>query len=147
MRSPYLFDTGLTTMSAMTRVRGTLTRPGEAMSIRLGVQFGGWPLGPVSGERFFEFVDQLESLGFDSLWFSDRLISTAPTLGSISALAAVAARTRKLKFGSAVLVVPTRHPVELAKEIACIDMLSNGRMLPAFGLGTEDEREYEAAGV
>jgi probable F420-dependent oxidoreductase len=117
------------------------------MSIRIGVQFGGWPLGPVNGNRFFDFVDKLETLGFDSLWFSDRLVSTAPTLGSISALAAVAARTRKLKFGSAVLVVPTRHPVELAKEIACIDMLSGGRMLPAFGLGTEDEREYEAAGV
>jgi probable F420-dependent oxidoreductase len=117
------------------------------MSIRIGVQFGGWPLGPVSGERFFDFIDRLEALGFDSLWFSDRLISASPTLGSISALATVAARTRKLKFGSAVIVVPTRHPVELAKELATLDMLSGGRMLPAFGLGTEDEREYEAAGV
>jgi probable F420-dependent oxidoreductase len=117
------------------------------MSIRVGVQFGGWPLAPVSGGRFFEFIDRLEELGFDSIWFSDRLISAAPTLGSIAALASVAARTRKLKFGSAVLVLPTRHPVEIAKEIATIDFLSGGRMLPAFGLGTEDEREYEAAGV
>jgi alkanesulfonate monooxygenase SsuD/methylene tetrahydromethanopterin reductase-like flavin-dependent oxidoreductase (luciferase family) len=93
------------------------------MSIRAGVQFGGWPLGPIEGGRFLDFVDRVEDLGFDSLWFSDRLISTAPTLGPIAALAAVAARTSRLKFGSA------------------------GRMLPAFGLGTEDEREYEAAGV
>jgi probable F420-dependent oxidoreductase len=117
------------------------------MSIRAGVQFGGWPLGPVEGGRFLDFVDRIEELGFDSLWFSDRLISTTPTLGSFAALAAVAARTRRLKFGSAVLVLPTRHPVEVAKEIATIDLISNGRMLPAFGLGTEDEREYEAAGV
>lgn len=117
------------------------------MSIRVGVQFGGWPLGPVEGSRFFAFVDQVEELGFDSLWFSDRLISTTPTLGSFAAMAAVAGRTQKLKFGSAVLVLPTRQPVEVAKEIATIDLLSDGRMLPAFGLGTEDEREYEAAGV
>jgi probable F420-dependent oxidoreductase len=117
------------------------------MSIRAGVQFGGWPLGAVEGARFLDFVDRIEALGFDSLWFSDRLISTQPTLGSFTALAAVAARTKRLKFGSAVLVLPTRHPVEVAKELATIDMLSNGRMLPAFGLGTEDEREYEAAGV
>jgi len=117
------------------------------MSIRVGIQFGGWPLGAVEGRRFLAFVDRVEELGFDSLWFSDRLISTSPTLGSFAALAAVAARTEKLKFGSAVLVLPTRHPVEVAKEIATIDVLSEGRMLPAFGLGTEDEREYEAAGV
>lgn len=117
------------------------------MSIRVGVQFGGWPLGLVEGRRFLAFVDRIEELGFDSLWFSDRLISTAPTLGSFAALAAVAARTERLKFGSAVLVLPTRNPVEVAKEIATIDVLSEGRMLPAFGLGTDDEREYEAAGV
>ncbi|HTE83188.1 MAG TPA: LLM class flavin-dependent oxidoreductase [Dehalococcoidia bacterium] len=117
------------------------------MSIRVGVQFGGWPLGPVTGRRFFEFVDRLEALDFDSLWFSDRVISSSPTLGSFSALGAVAARTQKLKFGNSVLVLPTRHPVEVAKEIATIDMLSGGRMLPAFGLGTDDEREYEAAGI
>ncbi len=117
------------------------------MSVRVGVQFGGWPLGAVTGKRFFDFVDRLEELEFDSVWFSDRVISTSPSLGSFSALAAVAARTRKLKFGSAVMVLPTRHPVEVAKEIATIDMLSAGRMLPAFGLGTDDEREYEAAGI
>jgi probable F420-dependent oxidoreductase len=117
------------------------------MSIRVGIQFGGWPLGEVSGRRFFDFVDRVEQLGFDSLWFADRVISTSPTLGSFSALGAVAARTSRMKFGNSVLVLPTRHPVEVAKEIATIDLLSGGRMLPAFGLGTDDEREYEAAGI
>lgn len=117
------------------------------MSIRVGVQFAGWPLGPVEGQRFFDFVDRVEALGLDSLWFSDRLISPTPTLGSVAALATVAARTRKLKFGSAVLVLPTRNLLEVAKEVATLDVLSGGRMLPAFGLGTEDEREYESAGI
>ena len=117
------------------------------MSIRVGVQFAGWPLGPLEGQRFFDFVDRVEALGLDSLWFSDRLISSTPTLGSTAALATVAARTRKLKFGSAVLVLPTRNVLEVAKEIATLDLLSGGRMLPAFGLGSEDEREYESAGI
>lgn len=117
------------------------------MSIRVGVQFAGWPLAAVSGERFLCFLDRLEALGLDSIWFSDRLISAGPSVGITAALAAVAARTRKLKFGPAVMVLPTRHPLEVAKELATVDVLSNGRLLPAFGLGTEDEREYEAAGV
>lgn len=117
------------------------------MSIRVGVQFTGWPFGAVEGRRFFDFVERIEALGLDSLWVSDRVISTTPTLGSIAALAAAAARTSRMKFGSSVLILPTRHPVEIAKEIATIDVLSGGRMLPAFGLGPDDEREYEAAGV
>ncbi|HEY7294973.1 MAG TPA: LLM class flavin-dependent oxidoreductase, partial [Dehalococcoidia bacterium] len=68
-------------------------------------------------------------------------------LEPITALAAVAGRTRAMKFGMSVVVLPLRNPVVLAKEIATIDFLSNGRMLPAFGIGTDDEREYEAAGV
>ncbi len=117
------------------------------MSVRVGLAVGGWPFGAAESSRFWDFVDSAEALGFDSLWLSDRLVSTAPILEPISGLAAVAGRTRKLKFGMSVVVLPLRNPVVLAKEIATIDFLSNGRMLPAFGIGTEDEREYEAAGV
>lgn len=117
------------------------------MSIRVGFQFSGWPLGPAEGQRFFEFVDRAEALGVDSLWFNDRVVSTTMALGPIVSLAAVAARTKRIKFGSAVLILPTRNPVEVAKQIATIDFLSDGRMLPAFGLGPDDEREYEAAGI
>ena len=48
---------------------------------------------------------------------------------------AVAARTERLKFGPSVLVTPFRAPVLMARELAMIDYLSGGRMLPAFGIG------------
>jgi probable F420-dependent oxidoreductase len=65
----------------------------------------------------------------------------------ITTMAAIAARTKRLKFGPSVLTIPFRSPVVLAREIAMIDVLSNGRMLPAVGIGAEDERSFRAAGV
>ena len=59
----------------------------------------------------------------------------------------VAAYSDTLKFGTSVLQLPVRNPVVLAKELATLDYLSNGRVLPAIGLGQEDPREYEACGV
>src|SRR4051812_6120276 len=117
------------------------------MSVRIGLALAGWPFGASDGAPFFEFVDQAEALGFDSLWLSDRLISATTFIEPITGLAMAAARTRKLKFGMSVLVLPLRSPAIVAKEIATIDFLSGGRMLPAFGIGNEDPREYEASGI
>lgn len=117
------------------------------MSVRIGLALGGWPFAARDSAPFWDFVDQAEALGYDSLWLSDRLISASPFVEPITGLAAVAGRTRRLKFGMSVLVLPLRNPAVVAKEIATIDFLSGGRMLPAFGIGTEDAREYEAAGV
>jgi probable F420-dependent oxidoreductase len=58
----------------------------------------------------------------------------------------VAGRTKRIKFGMSVAVLPVRDPLILAKELATIDFLSNGRMLPAFGLGVDNEAEWLAVG-
>ncbi|MCU1448292.1 MAG: Luciferase-like monooxygenase, partial [Acidimicrobiales bacterium] len=63
------------------------------------------------------------------------------------ALAFAAGRTRKLKLGTSVLVVPGRNPVVLAKEMASLDRLSDGRFLPAVGLGAPVPVEHRAFGV
>ena len=63
------------------------------------------------------------------------------------AMSMVAAYSEKMKFGTAVTQLPLRNPVVLAKEMATLDHFSNGRFLPAVGLGQEDPREYEACGV
>src|SRR5207247_7471517 len=63
------------------------------------------------------------------------------------AVAAVAAGTRRRKVGPSVLVAPFRSPVLAARELAMLDYLSGGRMLPAVGIGVEQEREFLAAGV
>src|SRR5262249_40916167 len=61
-------------------------------------------------------------------------------------LAMIAGRTERIKFGMSVAVLPVRDPLVLAKEIATIDFLSNGRMLPAFGLGVDNDAEWLAVG-
>ena len=52
-----------------------------------------------------------------------------------------------MKLGMSVLVLPGRNPVVLAKELATLDRLSGGRLLPAFGLGVADPHEQQAFGV
>lgn len=115
-----------------------------AWKVRFGLGLG---TTNVLGEpsAFAGLVDRLEELRFDSLWISER--ATGPTLDPLTALAFAAGRTARLKLGTSVLVVPGRNPVLLAKELATVDGLSGGRLLPAFGLGTPDPREHQAFGV
>ena len=96
-------------------------------------------------ESFSLLVDTLEALRFDSLWLSEKITDDCPD--PIVAMAFAAARTTKLKFGTSVLVLPGRNPMLLAKELATLDRLSNGRLLPAFGLGQVDPGEQQAFGV
>jgi alkanesulfonate monooxygenase SsuD/methylene tetrahydromethanopterin reductase-like flavin-dependent oxidoreductase (luciferase family) len=90
--------------------------------IRIGVMPGPWPEGPVAAERFW------------------RLAMLAPTLEPLTALAAAARRTRRLKFGTAVLVLPFRIPLLTAKGLATLDLLSGGRVFPAVGVGVSRTR-------
>ena len=62
-------------------------------------------------------------------------------------MAFAAGRTTRLKFGMSVMVLPGRNPVVVAKELATLDRLSGGRLLPAFGLGVADPHEQQAFGV
>lgn len=114
---------------------------------RIGVMPGPWPAGPDGRDFFWRFVDFCEKSELDSLWFSERLSSPLPVPEPMTTLAAVAARTTRLKFGPSVFITPFRAPAVAAREIAMIDYLSGGRMLPAFGIGVEQEREFLAAGV
>lgn len=95
--------------------------------------------------RFSALVDGLEERGFDSLWLSERLGTDCPD--PLVAMSFAAARTRRLKVGTAVMVLPGRNPVILAKSLASLDRLSQGRVLPAFGLGIADSAEQQAFGV
>ncbi len=95
--------------------------------------------------RLQPLIDGLERNGYDSIWFAERV--SGATLDPIVAMTWAAARTEKLKFGPSVMVVPGRNPVLLAKSIASLDRVSNGRVLPAFGLGAVNLGEHQAFGV
>lgn len=113
------------------------------MKVRIGFGFG--VRTKLNDGGFGEVVDALESLRFDSLWLSERIGGDAPD--PLVAMAFAAGRTTKLKFGMSVMVLPGRNPVILAKELATLDRISNGRLLPAFGLGVADPHEQQAFGV
>ncbi|MGI8793452.1 MAG: TIGR03619 family F420-dependent LLM class oxidoreductase [Acidimicrobiales bacterium] len=114
------------------------------MKVRVG--FGLGTAGSRGGiERFESLVDGLERHGFDSLWLSERI--TGGAVDPLMGLAVAAGRTTRLKLGTSVLVVPGRNPAVLAKELASLDHLSRGRLLPAVGLGVRDEGEQQAFGV
>jgi len=117
------------------------------VQVKIGVIPGQWTW-EGGGAAFLAFAERCEVLGWDSLWLSDRLVSDQMNLEPVTALAAVAARTSTLKFGTSVLALAIRNPALLAKELATVDYLAGGkgRLLPAMGLGGDDEREYEAAG-
>jgi len=99
----------------------------------------------LDGARFGDLVDALEDLRFDSLWLSERVTGACPD--PLVGLAFAAARTRSLKLGTSVQVLPGRNPHLLAKAWASLDRLSGGRALPAFGLGVADGAEQAAFGV
>lgn len=114
---------------------------------RVGVMPGPWPAGREGADFLWTLTDWLEKSELDSLWLSDRLSSPAPVPEVMTTLAAVAARTTRLKLGPSVMVLPYRTPVVAAKEMATLDWLSRGRFFPAVGVGVELPREFEASGV
>jgi probable F420-dependent oxidoreductase len=103
---------------------------------------------PFSDARaFWKWVDLCESGGVDSLWQSDRLVSDQPMLECMSTMAALAGRTKRIQFGMNVVSVALREPVLLAKQCATIDMLSEGRLLPGFGIGSPHGKDWEGTGT
>jgi probable F420-dependent oxidoreductase len=94
-----------------------------------------------------EQAQRAEELGFDSLWIGEHMLFFVPTFDAITVLAAFAARTQRILLGSAVLLLPLRHPTVVAKEVASLDIISNGRIILGVGVGGEFPREFVACGV
>jgi hypothetical protein len=103
---------------------------------------------PFSGAAaYWRWIDMCEAGGVDSIWQTDRIVSRQPFLESMTTMAALAGRTRRMRFGMNVVSLAFRDPVLLAKQCATIDVLSDGRLLPAFGIGSPLAPEWEALGI
>lgn len=98
------------------------------------------------GKGFWDWVNLCDNGGIDSIWQSDRIIEKAPNLEVMSVMAALAGGSKKLKFGMNVASMGLRDPVLTAKACATIDVLSGGRLLPAFGVGSALSRDFIATG-
>src|ERR1700720_565827 len=119
---------------------GTMPR-----NVAIGLGLMEFPFSGVAG--FWRWVDMCEAGGVDSLWQTDRVVSREPILECMSVMAALAGRTRRLKFGMNVLSLAFRDPVLVAKQCATIDVLSEGRLLPAFGIGSPLSPEWKALNI
>jgi probable F420-dependent oxidoreductase len=98
------------------------------VKVRIGISLGG---AGGSGE-FASAVERIEAMGVDSLWLPEMVFGplVEPFIGMTYALA----RTARLKVGTGVAVLPGRHPVLVAKQLASLAGLAPGRVLPVFGL-------------
>jgi probable F420-dependent oxidoreductase len=119
--------------------------------------------GDAARDDLARFSSTAEQLGAESLWVGDRLLAAVdPTVGyggtdtvpvefrtnldPFTALTVAAAVTTTARLGSSVLVAPWYPPVQLARQLTSIDVISRGRLLPGFGIGWSPE-EYQAAGA
>lgn len=113
-----------------------------------------YPIPYASVQDVVDLSVYAEKLGFDSVWGNDHISTqhyvrekfkeTPPRYyAPLLMLAAISQQTTKIKVATALLVIPFRHPVVMAKEIATLDHLSNGRLLLGVGLGAYRE-EFEA---
>ena len=139
------------------------------MQMKIGVQI---PLAVHAGthEAFRDYLQEIEELGFASIWLGDHIVipKTIANMSSypygwrftsdldhffpskaflepISTCGFIAGATKRVEIGVGVFVVPMRNPVELAKELACLDVMSGGRLIAGVGAGWMEE-EFVALG-
>jgi probable F420-dependent oxidoreductase len=104
-----------------------------------------------TGGEIAAFARRAEDLGFDSLWATDHLLHGSvfygvPWLDPLLSLSFAAAVTDRVRLGTSILVIPTRHPVTLAKDLSTLAALSGNRFILGAGTGW-DPREFEALGL
>ena len=114
------------------------------MTISVGLGLADFPFS--DARAFWRWVELCESGGVDSLWQTDRLVSRQPILECMSVMAALAGATIRIKFGMNVATAGLRDPLLLAKQCATIDVLSQGRLLPMFGIGNIRAPDWQATG-
>ncbi len=111
------------------------------MKVRIGVST---LRGEADAQVIGGLADDIEELGFDSLWLPEVL--TQPLYDPIVALAWVGGRNTKLKLGTTALL-PGRNPLRLAKQVATADLLTGGRFLLTLVPGLNQAPERDAVGV
>ena len=82
-----------------------------------------------------QFVQKAETLGYDSLWVQESIVGPVPVLEPLSLLTYAAALTSRLRLGTSVMLTVLRNPVQLAKLVASLDQLSQGRLTVGIGIG------------
>ena len=126
----------------------TSTYNGNPNKVRIGIGLGAWPFGPITPASVLDFIDRCEALDIDSIWLSDRIagrddIMEPDHLHGLHGLPNAEHDVRHQRP----IVLPVRQPVVLAKQLATLDLLSGGRLLPAIGIGPPTSDDFRATGI
>ena len=103
---------------------------------------------PEAFHEMYDLVDAAERWGLDIVWLAEMLVNPARSVLSAPLLMAswIAARTKRLRMGTAVQLIPLNHPIRVAGEVTTLDHLSQGRF--DFGIGRSGSpRSYQALGI
>jgi probable F420-dependent oxidoreductase len=98
-------------------------------------------------DELVETVELVDRGGYDSLWVGDHISFAVPILDPLLQLAQAAVVSRRLTLGTSVYLLPLRHPAPVAKQVATLDHLTEGRLIFGVGVGGEFPKEYEVCGV
>lgn len=103
-----------------------------------------------NARKLVDYGVRVEELGYDSVWVWDHMLlgvePNFPIIDSLTTLTGIAARTKKIKMGTGILVLPLRNAVTLAKQLSSMDQLSEGRLVMGMASGWY-KREFDAAGI
>lgn len=98
-------------------------------------------------EAELELIRIAEENGFESTWVAEHHFTQVGWFSApLTFLAGAATRTRKIRLGTAVVLLPFDNPIRLAEEAAAVDILSNGRLVLGVGMGVREE-EFKGFGV
>lgn len=129
---------------------------GKVSDLKLGLY--GACLGAMASPEAVHAAQLAESLGFESLWTGEHMVIPDPQPANyhrhpkypffdpIVGMTHLAAKTNSIRLGLGILILPQRHPVQLAKELTTLDILSNGRLIVGVGIGYLED-EYRTVGV
>jgi probable F420-dependent oxidoreductase len=121
--------------------------------LRIGIQTIHRRTEPATGpwlpkiDELVELVELVDRSGYDSLWVGDHISFAVPVLDPLLQLAQAAVASRRLTLGTSVYLLPLRHPAAVAKQVATLDHLTEGRLIFGVGVGGEFAKEYEVCGV
>ena len=119
---------------------------GDERPVRVGMSLGGFASGFPDSRWLIDEGQRLEALGYNDVMVGDRPLWERPSLEPVSTLGLLAGTTSVMRM-IAILVLPLRHPVILARELAYSDFLSGGRCIAAGALGGDYPEEFAAVGV